>query len=272
MAFGSHGAILRGDLSNSRAAGGRGDGVQEPACRRGQGLTALPGARSRPRSAERDWQAAVEDRDRAPAELGSAHEGNARAHGRVESGRDPAHPELPAGIVRAGRGNRLGSPTGHSGGAPPPQLAQRRAPGELPARGSRRIAERIGGGSGSFAMQVKGLEMAIHEPRGKVGVALGYATNEAGADHLVAFHDPIFVNAESVAFKGAIPLGITEPTGALDLGEKKVGIWYTGERWNSAEKVLGLCFFGPAPRSFMQVDDVIAAVRAATGWARRGGG
>ena len=97
-------------------------------------------------------------------------------------------------------------------------------------------------------MQVKGLELAMHEPRGKVGVALGYATNEAGADHLVAFHDPIFVNPESVGFKGAMALGITEPTGALDLGEKKVRIWYTGERWNSAEKVLGLCFFGPAPQ------------------------
>jgi aldehyde:ferredoxin oxidoreductase len=30
--------------------------------------------------------------------------------------------------------------------------------------------------------------------------------------------------------------------------------------------VIGLCFFGPAPRSFIQVDDVVAAVRAATGW------
>jgi aldehyde:ferredoxin oxidoreductase len=115
-------------------------------------------------------------------------------------------------------------------------------------------------------MQVKGLELAMHEPRGKVGVALGYATNEAGADHLVAFHDPIFVNPESVAFKGAIPLGITEPSPARDLGPVKVANWYTGERWNSAEKVLGLCFFGPAPRSFIQVEDVLAAVRAATGW------
>ena len=147
-----------------------------------------------------------------------------------------------------------------------PLIADRRGAGELLALGSRRIAERVGGGSAAFAMQVKGLELAMHEPRGKVGVALGYATNEAGADHLVAFHDPIFVNPESVGFKGAMPLGITEPVGALDLGEKKVSIWYTGERWNSAEKVLGLCFFGPAPRSFMQVDDVLAAVRAATGW------
>jgi aldehyde:ferredoxin oxidoreductase len=115
-------------------------------------------------------------------------------------------------------------------------------------------------------MQVKGLELAMHEPRGKVGVALGYATNEAGADHLVGFHDGIFVNPESVPFRGAMKIGITEPTGVLDLGPKKVRIWYTAERWNSAEKVIGLCFFGPAPRSFIQADDVVASVRAATGW------
>ena len=100
-----------------------------------------------------------------------------------------------------------------------------RGAGALLALGSRQMAARIGGGSEAWAMQVKGLELAMHEPRGKVGVALGYATNEAGADHLVGFHDPIFVNPESVAFKGARPLGITEPTGALDLGPKKVGIW-----------------------------------------------
>ncbi len=32
------------------------------------------------------------------------------------------------------------------------------------------------------------------------------------------------------------------------------------------ERVTGLCFFGPAPRSFIQVDQVLAMVRAATGW------
>jgi aldehyde:ferredoxin oxidoreductase len=147
-----------------------------------------------------------------------------------------------------------------------PLIADRRGIGELLALGSRRFAEHIGGDALSFAMQVKGLELAMHEPRGKVGVGLGYATNEAGADHLVGFHDPIFVNPESVPFKAAMKIGITEPTGVLDLGEKKVRIWYTAERWNSAEKVIGFCFFGPAPRSFIQVDDVIGAVRAATGW------
>jgi aldehyde:ferredoxin oxidoreductase len=148
-----------------------------------------------------------------------------------------------------------------------PRIAERQGVGELLALGSRAIAERLGGDAPSFAMQVKGLEMAMHEPRGKVGVALGYATNEAGADHLVGFHDPIFVNPESVPFKGAMALGITEPADVFSLGEAKVRNWYTSERWNSAEKVLGLCFFGPAPRSFIGVDDVVAAVRAATGWA-----
>jgi aldehyde:ferredoxin oxidoreductase len=147
-----------------------------------------------------------------------------------------------------------------------PLIAERQGIGELLALGTRRIAEQVGGEASSFAMQVKGLEMAMHEPRGKVGVALGYATNEAGADHLVAFHDGIFVNPDSVPFKAALEIGISEPAGLLDLGETKVGNWYTGERWNSAEKVLGLCFFGPAPRSFIQVEDVVAAVRAATGW------
>lgn len=147
-----------------------------------------------------------------------------------------------------------------------PMIAERQGAGALLALGSRAISAHVGGGSEAWAMQVKGLELAMHEPRGKVGVGLGYATNEAGADHLVAFHDPIFVNPESVGFKGAMPLGITEPSPARDLGPVKVGIWYTGERWNNAEKVLGLCFFGPAPRSFIQVDDVLAAVRGATGW------
>ena len=74
----------------------------------------------------------------------------------------------------------------------------------------------------------------MHDPRGKVGVGLGYATNEAGADHLVGFHDPLFVKPDSLPFHSVADLGISEPTGVLDLGEKKVRIWHTSARWNSA--------------------------------------
>jgi len=146
------------------------------------------------------------------------------------------------------------------------RIAVRSGFGELLAQGSRRAAEAIGGDGPSFAMHVKGQELPMHDPRGKVGVGLGYATNEAGADHLVGFHDPLFAKVDSVPFRSVADLGITEPTGVLDLGEKKVRIWHTSERWNSSAKVLGLCFFGPAPRSLIQVADVLTAVRAATGW------
>ena len=32
------------------------------------------------------------------------------------------------------------------------------------------------------------------------------------------------------------------------------------------EKVIGYCFFGPAPRSFIDPEDVLLSVNAATGW------
>jgi aldehyde:ferredoxin oxidoreductase len=74
------------------------------------------------------------------------------------------------------------------------------------------------------------------------------------------------VNPDAVPFKAAMKIGITEPTGATELSERKARTWYTAERWNNMEKVVGLCFFGPAPRSFIQSEDVVGAIRAASGW------
>jgi len=105
----------------------------------------------------------------------------------------------------------------------------------------------------------------MHDPRGKVGVGLGYAISEIGADHLTSVHDPMIANPESAGFKGAAALGI-EAIPPRELSDRKARNYYILENWNSAEKVLGLCFFGPTPRSFIQVDEVVSMVRAATGW------
>jgi aldehyde:ferredoxin oxidoreductase len=114
-------------------------------------------------------------------------------------------------------------------------------------------------------MQVKGQELPMHEPRGKVGVGIGYAINDAGADHLTAPHDPMVANPESVSFKGAQPLGV-QAVPPRELSARKIQNYAILENWTSAEKVTGLCFFGPAPRSFIQVEEVVTAIRAATGW------
>ena len=138
--------------------------------------------------------------------------------------------------------------------------------GDLLAQGSRRAAEVIGGDSHVFAMQVKGQELAMHEPRGKYNVGIGYAISEIGADHLVVPHDPTLANAESITFKKAIPLGIRSAQPVRALNDEKMEQFFILERWISFEKVIGFCFFGPAPRSFIDPEDVIGAVNAASGW------
>ena len=144
-------------------------------------------------------------------------------------------------------------------------IARRQGIGDLLAEGVKRAAEVIGGDACYFAMHVKGQELPMHDPRGKVGVGLGYAINEAGADHLTSTHDTVLANPDSVGFMGAAPLGI-EAMPARELSERKARNYFIVENWVSAEKVTGLCYFGPTPRSFIQVDEVVNALRAATGW------
>jgi aldehyde:ferredoxin oxidoreductase len=145
-------------------------------------------------------------------------------------------------------------------------IAHRRGFGDLLAEGSLRAARRIGRGAEKFAMQIKGQELPMHEPRGKPGMGLGYAVNESGADHLASFHDPTVAKAESAGFKGAKELGVQEAVPTRELSPRKAEVYGRLENWSSFEKVVGLCYFGPTPRSFIAVDEVLAAVHAASGW------
>ncbi len=63
------------------------------------------------------------------------------------------------------------------------EIGAREGVGELLAEGSRRAAERVGGGSAEFAPHVKGLELPGYEPRTLHAMALGLAVNSRGADH-----------------------------------------------------------------------------------------
>jgi aldehyde:ferredoxin oxidoreductase len=146
------------------------------------------------------------------------------------------------------------------------RIAHRQGFGNLLAEGSLRAARKISGEAEFFAMQVKGQELAMHEPRGKYNVGMGYAISEIGADHLVVAHDPALANPDSLSFKNALALGITKAQPPRSLSDEKMNQFYILERWNSLEKVVGYCFFGPAPRSLILPEDVIASINAATGW------
>jgi aldehyde:ferredoxin oxidoreductase len=83
------------------------------------------------------------------------------------------------------KGDQLGLSFGNNGAllASIKAIARREGLGSLLAEGSRRAAAEIGGGSASWAMHVKGLEMPGYEPRSLKTMALGLAVSPRGACH-----------------------------------------------------------------------------------------
>lgn len=145
-------------------------------------------------------------------------------------------------------------------------IALRKGLGDLLAEGVMRAAEKIGGEAQAFAIHVKGQELPMHEPRGKYNVGMGYAISEIGADHLVVAHDSMLANPEGIPFKSARPLGLTAAQPVRSLNDEKMSQFYVLEKVTSFEKVIGYCFFGPAPRSYILMDEVLESVNAATDW------
>ncbi len=69
-------------------------------------------------------------------------------------------------------------------------IAERRGLGEFLARGLSNVAAELG--TSSFAVAIKGVEVPMHDPRAKKGLAISYATSPRGATHLEAMHDDMF--------------------------------------------------------------------------------
>jgi len=67
------------------------------------------------------------------------------------------------------------------------KIACREGIGDLLAEGVARTAKKIGKGTSTFAMHVKGMEMPGYDPRGALGMGLAYATADRGACHLRAW-------------------------------------------------------------------------------------
>ena len=68
-------------------------------------------------------------------------------------------------------------------------IAKRKGFGNILAEGSKRAAEHLGSNTIKFAVQCKGQELPAHMPRVKNSLALFYAVNPFGADHMSTQHD-----------------------------------------------------------------------------------
>lgn len=144
------------------------------------------------------------------------------------------------------------------------KIAKRDGIGDLLAEGVKRAAEKLGQGTSAYALHVKGAELPMHEPRGKKGVGLTYATSDRGASHLQVYHDDTFEN-EGIA---APELGVDAtllPVTRTDIGPKKVKVVKIYEDLMALYNSLVLCrfVFYPAGVSLKTFEDLFTAV---TGW------
>jgi len=117
------------------------------------------------------------------------------------------------------------------------QIATLTGLGELLAKGTRYAAQKIGKGADRYAMQVKGEEIPMHEPRYKQLLGIHYSTHATGADHGTGTHEA-----------GSIQEGCEQ-----EILEKSF--------LNQLANSLGLCRFVP-----WQKDEVRAALEHVTGW------
>ena len=137
-------------------------------------------------------------------------------------------------------------------------IARKEGIGELLAEGTARAAKEIGRGAEEFAMQVKGQEVPMHEPRCKQGMGLGYAISPTGADHCHNIHDHSYAYRVSDRMKA---MGIFETVPAQELSANKVKVLINGSLWQHALNCLVFCNFVP-----LDADRTVNLIRGITGW------
>ena len=139
------------------------------------------------------------------------------------------------------------------------RIARREGFGDVLADGSRRAAERIGDDAPNYAVQIKGQEVAMHDPRVKYGHGLGIAVSPTGADHMHSVHDSGYQTDGGIA--GLKPLGVLDPLPATDLSTGKVRMVRQAMMWRVTYNLTGICYF-----QFWSPQQVSDLVAAATGW------
>jgi aldehyde:ferredoxin oxidoreductase len=139
-------------------------------------------------------------------------------------------------------------------------IANRQGFGAVLAEGVRAASEVLGPATCDLAMEVKGQEIPMHEPRLKAALGVGYAVSPTGADHCHNLHDTAFAQ-ESPGLNAVRPLGIAGPLPADELSTAKARMLAAVSTWRHFTNCTVTCYFVP-----WTPEQVQAAVRAVTGW------
>jgi aldehyde:ferredoxin oxidoreductase len=146
-------------------------------------------------------------------------------------------------------------------------IGNRQGLGDLLAEGTKRAAAKIGKGAEKFALEVKGQEIPLHEPRVKGMLGITYAVSELGAEHTRVEHDADFDEfAPQIFVDQAKVLGLLERLPCETIDEPKIRMYYYLQHHFSMLDSLGCCLFGFAPVRAYTMTDLVTIVNAATGW------
>ncbi len=137
------------------------------------------------------------------------------------------------------------------------QIGHKERLGARLGEGSVRFAAELGPEAAEFVIAVKGLEVAMHDPRGFVSMAANYATANRGGCHLEALS---YWNGYGVPLPD---LGYPE---ALDRFSSEIGgkMAYDFQNYMSVYNALGLCKF--LGRASVGPETVVGYLNRAMGW------
>ena len=143
-------------------------------------------------------------------------------------------------------------------------IAKREGFGDLLAEGSERAAARIGRGTERFLITSKKQEAPAHMPQLKRTLALIYAVNPFGADHMSSSHDGSYVGG----LERMAQLGLLDPQPPLSLNTEMVRYAMLTQHFRSAMDSLSVCqfCFGVGGWELYGPDQLLQAIRAVTGW------
>jgi aldehyde:ferredoxin oxidoreductase len=141
-------------------------------------------------------------------------------------------------------------------------LTRRQGIGQMLAEGVKRMSQALGPAAEPLAMEVKGLEIPMHEPRTKHGFGLGYALSPTGADHCHNVHDTMY-SVEGPDMERLRSVGILEPLPTDDLSSQKIRLYAYDVIWWVLDNILLLCSNLYNLYSHTQRAEL---VNAATGW------
>lgn len=147
-------------------------------------------------------------------------------------------------------------------------IAKREGLGDLLGEGSYRAAQKIGRGAEDLAVHCKGQDFPAHVPQAKRSLALIYAVNPFGADHVSSDHDPSYEPTQDEDTLGRLSeLGLIHPVHKHDFSPEKVRFALNTQYAFSALDCLGTCLFvwGPSWQLY-DMNQLVEVIQGITGW------